>query len=239
MNDLNKDDKMGSFYSDNKILEEIELHGSRKIIADRLRESYQNKVHATMYRYMEIEKLKEYKEKIGKGSIIDHFIRAVALSLKEKPGLNATYDGKVYKIYRDVNICYAVSTKRGLVAPVLKNADTLSLSEFLEEKSRVINMVLEWKHELKDLMGGTFTITNMGNFNVDFTLPIINPPQVAILGISRICKLNISWDDTPPRTRELIPVSITYDHSVIDGVGVAQFAKILQDKIDNPKNLWD
>ena len=239
MNDLNKDDKMNSFYSDNKILEEIELHGSRKIIADRLRESYQNKVHATMYRYIEIEKLKEYKDKIKKGSIIDHFIRAVALTLKEKPGLNATYDGKVYKIYRDVNICYAVSTKRGLVAPVLKNVDTLSLNEFLEDKSRVINMVLEWKHELKDLMGGTFTITNMGNFKVDFTLPIINPPQVAILGISRICKLNISWDDTPPRTRELMPVSITYDHSVIDGVGVAQFAQTLQDKIDNPKNLWD
>jgi len=238
MNDLNKYDKMNYFYSDNKILEEIELHGSRKIIADRLSDSYQSKVHATNYRYMEIERLKEYKEKIGKGSIIDHFVKAVALSLKEKQELNSTYDGKVYRIYSDVNISYAVNTKRGLVTPVLRNVDKLSLIEFLEEKNRVINMVLEWKHELKDLMGGTFTITNMGNFKVDFTLPIINPPQVAILGISRICKLNISWDDNPPRVRELLPVSVTYDHRVIDGVGVAEFAQILQDKINDPENLW-
>lgn len=238
MKDLNKNNKTGSFYSDNEVLEEMELHGSRKIVAERLRDSYQNKIHATIYRYIEIEKLEVFKEKIGKGSIIDHFIRAVALSLKEKPELNSTYDGKVYRIYRDVNIGYAVNTKRGLVTPVLKNVDILSLSEFLDERKRIINLVLEWKHGLKDIMGATFTITNMGNFGVDFTLPIINPPQVAILGISRICKLNISWDDSPPRTRELIPVSITYDHSVIDGVGVAEFAQILQDKINNPKNLW-
>ena len=73
---------------------------------------------------------------------------------------------------------------------------------------------------------------------VDFTLPIINPPQVAILGISRIYKLNVSWDDSPPRARELIPISITYDHSVIDGIGVVEFAQILQDKINDPKILW-
>ncbi len=99
-------------------------------------------------------------------------------------------------------------------------------------------MILEWKNELKDFMGGIFSITNLGSFKVDFTLPIINPPQVVIPGISHICKLNISWGDTPSRTRELMPVSITYDHSLINGEAVAQFAQILQDKIDNPDILW-
>ena len=239
MNNLNEINKAASFYADNKIIEEIVLKGNRKIIAERLKDSYQNKVHATMYRYMEIEKLKEFKEKTEKGSIIDHFIRAVALSLKEKPELNSTFENEIYRIYECINIGYAVNSKRGLVAPVLRNADTLSLDEFLNEKNRIINLVLEWKHQLKDIMGGTFTITNMGNFGVDFTLPIINPPQVAILGISRICKLNISWDDNPPKTRLLMPISITYDHCVIDGVGVAQFAQILQDKINNPEVLWN
>lgn len=238
MNNLNEINKADTFYADNKIIEEIVLKGNRKITAERLKDSYQNKVHATMYRYMEVEKLKEFKEKIQKGSIIDHFIRAVALSLKEKPELNSTFENEIYRIYESINIGYAVNSKRGLVAPVLRNADTLSLDEFLNEKNRMINLVLEWKHQLKDIMGGTFTITNMGNFGVDFTLPIINPPQVAILGISRICKLNISWDDNPPKTRLLMPISITYDHSVIDGVGVAQFSQILQDKINTPETLW-
>jgi pyruvate dehydrogenase E2 component (dihydrolipoamide acetyltransferase) len=239
MNNLNENSNAVSFYADNKIIEEIVLKGNRKIVAGRLKYSYQNKVHATMYRYMEIEKLKEFKEKIQKGSIIDHFIRAVALSLKEKPELNSTFENEIYRIYECINIGYAVNSKRGLVAPVLRNADLLSLHDFINEKNRIINLVLEWKHQLKDIMGGTFTITNMGNFGVDFTLPIINPPQVAILGISRICKLNISWDDNPPKTRLLIPISITYDHCVIDGVGVAQFAQILQNKINNPETLWN
>jgi len=238
MNDLNETSKTDSFYEGNKIIEEIILRGSRKIIAERLKNSYQNKAHATMYRYMEVEKLKEFKEKIKKGSIIDHFIRAVALSLKEKPGLNSTFENEIYRIYECINIGYAVNTKRGLVTPVLKNAGTLSLDEFLNEKNRIINLVLDWKHQIKDIMGGTFTITNLGNFGVDLTLPIINPPQVAILGVSRMCRLNISWDDNPPEDRLLIPISITYDHSVVDGVCVAQFAQILQDKINDPGTLW-
>lgn len=239
MNNLNEISKTSFYYSDNKIISEIQLKGSRKIIAERLKDSYQNKVHAGLCRYFEVEKLKQFREKLQKGSIIDHFIRAVALSLKEKSEINSTYENGVYRIYESVNIGYAVNSQMGLVTPVLRNADRLSLDEFINERRRIINLVMEWKHELKDIMGGTFTITNMGNFEVDLTMPIINPPQVAILGISRICNVNISWDDSPPKARLLMPVSITYDHSVIDGVGVAEFVHILQDKINNPENLWD
>jgi pyruvate dehydrogenase E2 component (dihydrolipoamide acetyltransferase) len=239
MDDSNKNIKNNDFYKENNVLSEVVLRGSRKIVAERLKDSYQNKVHATMYRYMEIEKLKEYKEKTAKGSIIDHFIRAIALSLKEKPELNSTFEDDIYRIYENIDICYAVNSKKGLVTPVIRNADLLTLDEFLIEKNRVVNLVLEWKHEITDIMGGTFTITNMGNFGVDLTLPIINPPQVAILGISRICRLSISWDDKPPAPKLLLPVSFTYDHRVIDGVGVAEFAQILQDKINEPETLWN
>jgi pyruvate dehydrogenase E2 component (dihydrolipoamide acetyltransferase) len=239
MDDSNKNINKDGFYKENNVLREEVLRGSRKIVAERLKDSYQNKVHATMYRYMEIEKLKDYKEKTARGSIIDHFVRAIALSLKEKPELNSTFEDDIYRIYENIDICYAVNSKRGLVTPVLRKADKLTLDEFLIEKNRVINLVLEWKHEITDIMGGTFTITNMGNFGVDLTLPIINPPQVAILGISRICRLNISWDDEPPGPKLLMPVSFTYDHRVIDGVGVAEFAQILQNKINDPEVLWN
>jgi pyruvate dehydrogenase E2 component (dihydrolipoamide acetyltransferase) len=239
MDDSNENLKKDEFYKNNNVLKEVVLRGSRKIVAERLKYSYQSKVHATIYRYMEIEKLKDYKEKAAKGSIIDHFIRAIALSLKEKPELNSTFEDDIYRIYENVDICYAVNSKRGLVTPVLRKADSLTLDEFLIEKNRIINLVLEWKHEITDIMGGTFTITNMGNFGVDLTLPIINPPQVAILGISRICTLNISWDDKPPAPKLLMPMSLTYDHRVIDGVGIAEFAQILQNKINEPEALWN
>ena len=221
-----------------KIIEEIKLHGSRRVIAERLKESYQNKIHASLSKYLEIEKLKKFKDHINKGSLVDHFIKAVALSLAQKPQLNATYDGSTYRIYEDINISYAVNTKRGMVTPVIRKADKLSLDEFCRIRKEAISKVLEWKHTTSDILGGTFTITNLGNFGVDSTGPIINPPQVAILGMSRMCKLNISWDDSEPGVKELLPISITYDHSVIDGVGVAEYAQILQDNLNNPDKLW-
>ena len=225
-------------YKENKIIEEIKLHGSRRVIAERLKESYQNKIHASLSKYLEIEKLKKFKDHINKGSLVDHFIKAVALSLAQKPQLNATYDGSTYRIYEDINISYAVNTKRGMVTPVIRKADKLSLDEFCRIRKEAISKVLEWKHTTSDILGGTFTITNLGNFGVDSTGPIINPPQVAILGMSRMCKLNISWDDSEPGVKELLPISITYDHSVIDGVGVAEYAQILQDNLNNPDKLW-
>ena len=103
----------------------------------------------------------------------------------------------------------------------------------------MITRVMEWKHKINDLQGGTFTITNLGSFGVDFAMSIINPPQVAILGMARMCRLNISWDDSEPCVKELLPINITYDHSVIDGVGVAEFIQLLQKKINEPEILWN
>jgi pyruvate dehydrogenase E2 component (dihydrolipoamide acetyltransferase) len=227
-------------YSDNVIIEEKKLHGSRRVIANHLLNSYQNKVHATMHRYLEVEKLRAFTGEIKKGSIVDHFIRAIALTLKDKPELNATFDGETYRIFKDIDICYAINTERGLVTPVLRNADRLTLDEFYGKRKQITALVMEWKQEMKDILGGTFTVSNLGNFGVDFLHPIINPPQVAILGIGRMCKQNIAWELSElPTLKELMPISITFDHSVIDGSLAAEFIQILQDKINNPKHLWD
>ncbi len=227
-------------YADNPITEEKRLHGSRRVISKFLLESYQNKIHATMYKYMEVGVLRAFTEKRKKGSIVDHFIRAVALSLKETPDLNATYDGEIHRLYKNINISYAVSTERGLVTPVIKNADNISFEEFYASRKKLVALVMEWKHEKKDITGGTFTISNLGNFGIDLFSAIINPPQVAILGMARISRQNITWDlNEKPVIKELLPISLTYDHSVIDGSGTAEFLRILQNKINNPENLWD
>lgn len=227
-------------YADNTLIEERQLRGSRRSTAKHLLHSYQNKVHATMFKFLEVGKLRAFGKEIDEGSIVDHFIRAVALCLREKPEFNATYDGKLHKIYEDVNVSYAVSTEKGLVTPVLRNADKLSLGDFYNERKRIISLVLEWKQQIKDILGGTFTITNLGNFGVDWLQPIINPPQVAILGMGRLCKKNITWDlDKSPEEKELMPMSIAFDHRVIDGSDAAEFANLIQEKVNNPKKLWE
>ncbi len=225
-------------YSGNAIISEAKLHGTRKKISEHLYRSYIKKIHASMFRYIEIQKLEDFKNKFGRGSLVDHFIRIVALSLAEKKGLNATFDEGLYRIYNDINISYAVNTNKGILTPVLKYSDKLTFDEFYIKRKKIVSSVLSWKHKPEDILGGTFTITNLGNFGVDFLLPIINPPQVAILGIARTCKMNISWDEKPPELKYLMPISITYDHSVVDGAGVADFAQLIQDKANNPEELW-
>lgn len=227
-------------YADNTLIEERKLHGARKVTARHLLASYQNKVHAGQYRYLEVEKLMAFTEKIKKGSIVDHFVRAIAITLKEKRDFNSTYDGQLHRIYKDINIGYAVNTERGLVTPVLRKVDMLTIDEFYNMRKQLIKLVQEWKQEIRDILGGTFTITNLGNFNVDLLYPIINPPQVAILGMGRICKQNITWDlKEEPVMKILLPVSLTFDHSIIDGAEAAGFLQILQDKINEPEKLWD
>ena len=226
-------------YGNNTIIEEKKLHGSRKVIANHLLASYQNKVHAVLHRYLEVEKLRAFVKENKRGSIVDHFIRAAALALREKPEMNSTYDGQIHRIYKDINIAYAISTQRGLVTPVIRNADKLSFDEFYAQRKQLTALVMEWKQELKDILGGTFTITNLGNFDVDWLHPIINPPQVGILGMGRMCKKSITWDlNSEPKLKELMPITVTVDHSIIDGSDSAIFAQILQDKINEPEKLW-
>jgi pyruvate dehydrogenase E2 component (dihydrolipoamide acetyltransferase) len=99
---------------------------------------------------------------------------------------------------------------------------------------------MDWQHEKKDIIGGTFTISNLGNYGVDLFSAIINPPQVAILSMARAFKQNIAWDlSEEPTLKELLPISLTFDHSIIDGSGAAEFLKLLQNKINEPENLWN
>ncbi|MDD3520471.1 MAG: 2-oxo acid dehydrogenase subunit E2 [Actinomycetota bacterium] len=227
-------------YEDNPIIEERRLRGSRRVISKILLDSYQNKIHATMFKYLEIRKLRDFISLNKEGSLVDHFIRAVALSLKDKPELNATYDGEVHRIFKDINISYAINTPRGLVTPVIKNADKLTLEEFYSQRKKLVSLVMDWQHEKKDIIGGTFTISNLGNYGVDLFSAIINPPQVAILSMARAFKQNIAWDlSEEPTLKELLPISLTFDHSIIDGSGAAEFLKLLQNKINEPENLWN
>jgi pyruvate dehydrogenase E2 component (dihydrolipoamide acetyltransferase) len=156
----------------------------------------------------------------------DMIVKLVASSLREYPELNACWqEGAVY-IYDEVNIALAVDTDRGLVAPVLRNVDRLSLDEIAVGSRRLIEQARAGRLSESDYQGGTFTVTNLGMFDIEFFTPIINLPQSAILGVGRIAdEPVIAGGQVVPG--KVISLSLTFDHRVIDGAPAARWLQRL------------
>jgi pyruvate dehydrogenase E2 component (dihydrolipoamide acetyltransferase) len=180
----------------------------------------------------------DYADRGIKLTSMSFVIKAVASSLKRHPVLNASVDMEnntiTYKEY--VNIGIAVDTERGLVVPVLRDADRKSISQIASEIDELAGMVRGGKFDLDITKGGTFTISNMGSVGGTYSTPIINPPQVAILliGRSRIVP-QIADDAVVPRL--MMPLSITYDHRLVDGAAAAQFTNEVKGFLAAPGRL--
>jgi pyruvate dehydrogenase E2 component (dihydrolipoamide acetyltransferase) len=165
-------------------------------------------------------------------------IKAAASALRRHPILNASIDMEnnqiVYKEY--VNIGIAVDTDRGLVVPVLKDADRKSISQIASEIDELASTVREGKFDLDLLRGGTFTISNLGSVGGTYSTPIINPPQVAILLVGRSRTMPQFADDiVVPRL--MMPLSITYDHRLVDGAAAARFLNEIKNFLAAPGRL--
>jgi pyruvate dehydrogenase E2 component (dihydrolipoamide acetyltransferase) len=162
----------------------------------------------------------------------------VAAALKRHPTLNASVDMEnnsiTYKEY--VNLGIAVDTERGLVVPVLRDADRKSISQIASEVEDLALAVREGKFDLDLLKGGTFTISNMGAVGGTYSTPIINPPQVAILLVGRTRPVPQIMDDGVVG-RLLMPLSITYDHRVVDGAAAARFTNEIKNFLAAPGRL--
>ena len=170
-------------------------------------------------------------------SILPFIIMAVCKLLREFPDFNSSLDDKnsalIHKKY--INIGFAANTDQGLMVPVIKDADQKSLKEISLELVRLSEDARSGKIQINDLQGGTFTISSLGGFGgVGFT-PIINPPEVAILGVARaqIRPIMIKGKFLP---RLILPLSLSYDHRVIDGVGGIQFTSALKELLENPES---
>jgi len=132
---------------------------------------------------------------------------------------NAINSKKDYNLIKDININLAIATARGLMAPVLKDLERKDVSEIAEKRILIINKALEGKLQPEDFENGTFTITNLGLQGIEYFTPIINPPQVAILGIGKA-------------EEKSLPISLSVDHRIIDGVKGADFLECLAQEID-------
>lgn len=179
----------------------------------------------------------KFKEKYAVGlGFMSFFTKAVCEALQHFPAVNAMIDGEeiVYHKYCDVGI--AVSAPKGLVVPVLRNAETMSLAQIETEIKNLALKARDNKIELKDMEGGTFTITNGGVFGSLMSTPIINPPQSAILGMHNIVERPIAVSGQVV-VRPMMYVALSYDHRIIDGRESVGFLVKVKEMCENPSRL--
>lgn len=232
----------------NEDLEErIPLTKIRQTIAEKMAESRFTIPHTTAMDEIDVSKLYEfrnkYKDIFHKDEIhltfLPFIIKAVIFALKEFPEFNSSLDEEkkelILKHYYNIGI--ATDTDRGLMVPVIKNADKMSITELALSITDLSDRTKNNKIQLSELRGGSFSITNYGSIGGMFGIPIINYPESAILGLGRILKKPIVGDDDQIKIAYVLPLSLSYDHRTIDGASGARFLNLLKDLLSNPEVL--
>lgn len=221
--------------------EVVELSGIRKIIAERMTMSVQTNASVTLHTEVDATTLVELRELFNEElekremslTYTDLLIKIVAIALREHRLLNATLTDEGIHMLADINIGVAVALEDGLVVPVVRNADQIGLAAISEQVKTLAEKARNNQLTPGELQGGTFTLTNLGNFGVDTFTPIINPPECAILGVGRIVKKPVVHNDEIA-IRSMLALSLTFDHRVVDGAPAAQFLQTVSQYIQNP-----
>ena len=220
--------------------ERVQLTGMRKVIANRMHSSLQSMAQLTLHLDVEMDNVISLRKEMKSGDQLpgytDFVIASVARALKEHPQLNSQMLENEILQLSEINIGMAVALSDGLVVPVVRNADQLSLDEIAQNTSRLAGQARDGKLALEDLEGGTFSVSSLGMFGVDGFTPVINPPNSAILGVGRI-REDTTWDDQTPRKTSRMVISLTWDHRVLDGAPAADFASTVKSGLENPASL--
>ncbi|GAG21950.1 unnamed protein product, partial [marine sediment metagenome] len=184
---------------------------------------------------------KKYKESFEKKhgarlGLMSFFVKACIEGLRQFPVINAYMDGDdiVYHDYYDIGI--AAASPRGLVVPIIRNAQTLSFAQIESDISVLGGKAREGKLSMDDLMGGTFTITNGGVFGSMLSTPILNPPQSGILGMHRIEQRPVA-ENGEVVIRPMMYIALTYDHRIIDGAEAVRFLVNIKESLEDPARM--
>ena len=226
--------------------ERIKMTRLRLTIAKRLKESQQNAAILTtfnevnMHDIMQIRKdyqddfQKRFSIKLG---FMSFFVKACVVALKNFPAINAEISGEeiVYKNY--YNISFAVGTDRGLVVPVLKNADEMSFSDIEKNIKLISEKAKDGKLTIEDLQGGTFTISNGGVYGSMLSTPILNLPQSGVLGMHNIVERPIV-EKGEIVSRPMMYLALSYDHRIVDGKESVSFLKCIKEHLEEPRRLF-
>ena len=213
--------------------------GMRQAIAEHMVESLHNMAQLTMMMEVDVTDLVRLRDQVKADfdvTYTDLAVKAVAKTLKLHPMLNATLIGDEVHQIESIHIGVAVALQDGLIVPVVRDADKLTVQEIAREIRRLAQGAREDTLTVDEVMGSTFTITNLGAYGIDGFTPIINSPEAAILGVGRIVERVVVHDDQIAR-RKMMALSLTIDHRLIDGATGAEFMRSLKEMIENPYRL--
>jgi pyruvate dehydrogenase E2 component (dihydrolipoamide acetyltransferase) len=226
------------------VTEERSLGPMRKTIANRLQESYQEAVHVTVSRAIDVGPLLGAVDAAGPAdedgtepSLIDGLLCALSETLGEHPAFNATFEDGTHRLYEEHNVGVAVDIEEGLVTPVLADIGTKTLGEIARERTHLVERVKNGDYSMSTFDGGTFTVSNLGPLGVDSFTPVINPPEIAILGVGRVRERAVPGDDSSIRSE--LTVDLSFDHRVVDGADAARFLGTLDENLSTAMQYVD
>jgi pyruvate dehydrogenase E2 component (dihydrolipoamide acetyltransferase) len=212
----------------------------RKIIADRMMATVKNTAPVTLTRRVDATNLVSLRNqfKSGQQDLVpayhDVIAKLVARMLEYHPVMNSQWTGEGIVESAGVHIGLAVETEAGLLVPVVRDVDQISLRELAERSLALIDRARQRLCTAEELSGGTFSITNLGGYGVEFFTPILNSPQTAILGLGAIRREAVVLEDERIVAQDQLPLSLTFDHRVVDGAPAAAFLQSLAMSIENP-----
>ena len=226
--------------------ERIKMTRLRLTIAKRLKQAQENAAMLTTFNEVDMtsiismrkENQNDFQTRFGiKLGFMSFFVKASILGLKSFPAINAEIDGEdiVYKNY--YNVSFAVGTNKGLVVPVLKNADEMSFAEIEKNIKAVSDKARDGNLAIEDLQGGTFTISNGGVYGSMLSTPILNPPQSGVLGMHNIVE-RAAVVNGEIKIRPIMFLALSYDHRIIDGKEAVSFLKLVKELLEDPRRLF-
>ncbi len=228
-------------------IERIPLKGVRKSIAKHMVESIFTAPHVTHMDEVDVTRLHNHREREkriaeAKGiklTYMPFIIKACIAALKKHPSFNAAFDDEHEEIIlkKYYNIGIAVDTENGLMVPVIKGADQKNIFSLAREIVELAERARSRELDLADFKGGTFTITNIGSLGGIFATPIINHPEVAILAVGRIVDRLVVDKEKKIHVRKILPLSLAFDHRVVDGADAAEFMNALKERLEDPDLL--
>lgn len=217
----------------------VPMAGMRAAIAQRMHQSLQDMAQLTLHTEADVTELVALRDHLKQSMPVtytDLIIKASALALRQHPHLNATLADDMIQLLPDIHIGLAVALDAGLIVPVLRHADQQSLADLARTRTTLVERAKANQLTADEYTGGTFTVTNLGGFDIDAFTPIVNPPEAAILGVGRIVDKVVIHQNKIAQ-RSMLTLSLSFDHRLVDGAPAAAFLQTLKHHLEQPTEL--